>query len=241
MEKEKKEKIRKRAPRRIAYVRVSTDQQDVNKQRLEILDYAHRNEMKIHEFITIEISSRKTEKERRIEELMSKLDTGDTLIISELSRLGRSIHEVIGLVNNLVKRDIRLIALKQNIDLKGKHDTTSKVMVTVFSLMAELERDLTSQRTKAALKALKSTGVKLGRPKGKLGKSKLDGRQEEIRILMEKKVSKSAIARLMGVSREGFLKFMKSRKVMSRKNTNPATTTLDEILANYAADRDDVK
>lgn len=197
----------------VAYIRVSKDQQDTNKQRLEILDYTNRNGLMVNEFIMIEISSRKTQKERRIDELMSKLNRGDTLIISELSRLGRSIHEVIGLVNNMVERNIRLIALKQNIDLKWHHDTTSKVMVTVFSLMAELERDLVSQRTKTALAGLKASGKTLGRPKGSPGKSRLDGREDEIRLLLEKRVSKSAIARILGISREGFLKFIKSRGI----------------------------
>lgn len=206
-------KIKAEQNRVIAYVRVSTDDQDTNKQRFEILDYAHRNRMSISEFIVVEISSRKTAKERRIEELMSKLAPGDTLIISELSRLGRSIPEVIGLVNSLVERNVRMIALKQSIDLKGKHDTTSKVMVTIFSLLAELERDLVSQRTKAALALLKASGKTLGRPKGSHGKSKLDGREDEIRMLLEKRVAKAAIARIVGISREGLIKFMKSRKV----------------------------
>ena len=200
-------------PRVIAYVRVSTEEQDTNKQRLEILDYAHRNQMTISEFIMIEISSRKTAKERRIEELMSKLHPRDTLIISELSRLGRSIPEVIGLINGLVERNVRTIAIKQCIDLKGQHDTTSKVMVTVFSLLAELERDLISQRTKAALAAMKAGGRTLGRPVGKLGKSRLDGREGEIRMLLDKRVAKSAIARIVGISREGLLKFIKSRDI----------------------------
>jgi len=204
-------------PRTIAYVRVSTDDQDVSKQRHEILEYAHQNKMTIDEFIMITVSSRKTAKDRRIEELMKKLVTGDTLIISELSRLGRSIPEVIGLVNCLVERNIRLIAIKQNIDLKGEHDTTSKVMVTIFSLLAELERDLVSQRTKAALAALKAQGKKLGRPVGTKGKSKLDGKEPEILAFLEKKVPVAAIARILDCSRVGLLNFMKNKNIYKAK------------------------
>jgi DNA invertase Pin-like site-specific DNA recombinase len=86
----------------IAYVRVSTVAQDVQNQKLEILEYARKNDLRVDDFLEIEISSRKTQKERRIEELLSRLSTGDTLIVSELSRLGRSTTEVIDLVNGLV-------------------------------------------------------------------------------------------------------------------------------------------
>jgi DNA invertase Pin-like site-specific DNA recombinase len=201
------------SPRTIAYIRVSSDTQDVDKQRLEILDYANRCGIKVDEFISIEISSRKTAKERRIEELMEKLTAGDTLIVSELSRIGRSIAEVIGLVNGLVERKIRLVAIKQNLDIKDNHDMTSKVIVTIFSLLAELERDLISSRTKAALAAVKSGGKTLGRPKGSLSKSRLDGHEDEIKKLLNKKISKSAIARMFDVHRGTLIKFLESRKI----------------------------
>ncbi len=203
-------------PRTIAYIRVSTDEQDVNKQRLEILDYANRHRINVDEFISIEISSRKTTKERRIDELMGKLAPGDLLIVSELSRIGRSIPEVIGLVNALVERKIRLVAIKQNLDVQGNHDMTSKVMVTVFSLLAELERDMISSRTKAALAAVKQGGKKLGRPKGALSKSRLDGREDEIRKLMAKKISKSAMARMFDVHRGTLVKFLESRRITTQ-------------------------
>ena len=93
------------------------------------------------DFIEMTISSRKTSKERRIDEMLSVLDDADTLIVTELSRLGRSTAEVIGLVNELIKKQVRVIAIKQNLDMK-QHDMTSKVMITLFSLFAELERDL---------------------------------------------------------------------------------------------------
>ena len=201
------------ASRTIAYIRVSSDTQDVDKQRLEILDYANRHGIKVDEFISIEISSRRTAKERRIEELMEKLCPGDTLIVSELSRIGRSLAEVIGLVNALLERKIRLVAIKQSLDIKDNHDMSTKIIVTIFSLLAELERDMISSRTKAALAALKSGGKKLGRPKGRLSKSRLDGREDEIRKLMAKKISKSAMARMFDVHRGTIIKFLESRKI----------------------------
>ena len=105
--------------------------------------------MSIDEFVGITISSRQTKKQRRIDDLVDKLVETDTLIVTELSRLGRSTTEVISLVNALVKRDIRVIVIKQNLDISTE-DMNSKVTLTLFSLFAELERDLISLRTKEA-------------------------------------------------------------------------------------------
>ncbi len=101
----------------IAYLRVSTDSQDINKQRLEVHEYARKHDFKIKEFVKVEMSSRKDPQARRIEELTGKLKAGDILVVSELSRLGRSLVEVINLVG-LLKKKVRVIAIKQNLDLK---------------------------------------------------------------------------------------------------------------------------
>lgn len=122
---------------------------------------------KIDAFVEITISARKTSKQRRIEEVLHMLTNTDTLVVTELSRLGRSTAEVIALVNELVARTIRVIILKQNLDI-SQHDMTSKIVITLFSLFAELERDLISLRTKEALAAKKQQGVRLGKPKGTL-------------------------------------------------------------------------
>ena len=83
----------------VAYIRASTDKQDLNNQKLEILEYARQHSLKVDEFIEITISSRKTSKQRRIDELLGKLADSDVLIVTELSRLGRSASEVIALIN----------------------------------------------------------------------------------------------------------------------------------------------
>ena len=101
----------------VAYIRASTDKQDLNHQKLELLEFARKKSMTIDEFMEITISSRKTTKQRRVDELVEKLNPQDTLIVTELSRLGRSTAEVIALVNALVKRAIRVIVLKQNLDI----------------------------------------------------------------------------------------------------------------------------
>ena len=195
----------------LSYIRVSTNTQDVKNQRYEILEYARTHDLTIDRFIEIEISSRKDRKQRRIEEILQELSPGDTLVVSELSRLGRSTGEVIALVNELVRKKVRFIAIKQNLNINNGHDMTSKIIVTLFGLMAELERDLISMRTREALAALKAQGKVLGRPKGSLGKSKLDGREDEIIRLLKSKVSKAAIARITGVSWLTLDRFIKSR------------------------------
>jgi DNA invertase Pin-like site-specific DNA recombinase len=168
----------------IAYVRVSTDEQDYRNQKFEILNYCDREGLKIDKWLELEMSSRRTTKERRIDELLSALKAGDLLIVSEFSRLGRSTGEVIQLVKELMTREVEFVAIKQGLQLnaKNKQDMTSKVMVTIFSLLAELERDLISDRTKMALSRVKASGKRLGRPKGP-GRSKLDGKEAEIKEL----------------------------------------------------------
>ena len=101
----------------VAYLRVSTDQQDLNHQKLEILEFARRQGLRVDEYVEIAISSGKTSQQRRIDELVQRLDETDTLIVTELSRLGRSTAEVIALVNALLQRHIRVITLKQNLDI----------------------------------------------------------------------------------------------------------------------------
>ncbi len=140
----------------VAYLRTSTDKQDLSHQKLELLEYARNKSLRIDSFIEISISSRKTSKQRRIDELLQTLDDADTLIVTELSRLGRSTAEIIALVNAMIKRNIRVIIIKQNLDI-SRHDMNSKIIITLFSLFAELERDMISLRTKEALLAKKST------------------------------------------------------------------------------------
>lgn len=193
------------------YVRVSTVRQDAYNQRHEILEYANKNRLHIDDFIEVEISSRRDKKQRRIDELMDKLETGDTLIVSELSRLGRSTSEVIDIVNELLAKEVKFVAIKQGLNISGQHDMQSKVMVTMFSLFAELERDIISERTKAALAAKKAGGKKLGKPKGTLQESKLDPHQERIKEFLKHGVAKSAIARMLGTSRANLINYIKTR------------------------------
>lgn len=197
----------------LAYMRVSCDKQDLKNQKLEILEYAQKNNYKVDEFIEIEISSRKDMQKRRIDELFEKLNAGDILITAELSRIGRSTGEVINIINAFIKKQVKFIAIKQNLIINGKHDLQSKILTTIFSLLGEMERDLISLRTIESLKAKKLQGIRLGRPKGALGISKLDDKKEQIQELLKHRVSKSAISRMLKVSRTSLIDFIKSRNL----------------------------
>jgi len=181
----------------LAYLRASTEQQETNNQKLEILEFAQKKGMQIDDYIELTISSRKTQKQRRINELISRLNPNDTLIVTELSRLGRSTAEVIALINAMIDKNIRVIILKQNMDIQ-QHDMNSKIIITLFSLFGELERDLVSARTKEALAAKKSQGIKLGKPKGTIQKSKFDQDVDKIKELLEMGLSVRKIAKFLG-------------------------------------------
>ena len=134
-------------------------------------------------------------------------------MVSELSRLGRSVGQIIQIIDHLITNQIRFVAIKENIDLSGRQDIQTKVMVTMFGLFAEIERDLISERTKEGIAAARAKGKIIGRPKGTLGRSKLDGKDVEIRLLLEKEVGIASIAKIVGVSRTALRHFIRTRKL----------------------------
>lgn len=204
-----------------AYLRVSTDKQDLNNQKLALREHADRIKVTINEFIEFDISSRKSLEERGLVALMEKLRKHDILMVSELSRLGRSVSQVIQLVDRIVGKGVRLISIKENLDLReeifaknnGQIDIQTKITVTIFGLLAELERELISQRTKDGLAAARNAGKQLGRPRGSQGKSKLNGKEEEIKLLLGKGVSVASLAKIFDVSRSGLQYFIETRKL----------------------------
>jgi DNA invertase Pin-like site-specific DNA recombinase len=169
------------------------------------------------------MSSSKTSKQRRVDEVMQKLEESDTLIVTELSRLGRSTAEVIALVNELIGRDIRIIAIKQTLDAsRHQHNMASKVTITMFSLMAELERDFISVRTREALRAKKSQGVLLGKPKGTIQKSKFDKDLDRIKELLGYGLSARKIANLLGLTNHIALNtYIRKRRLREQVREEP--------------------
>jgi DNA invertase Pin-like site-specific DNA recombinase len=199
--------------RTVAYVRVSTGGQDLASQRLAILGYAHRQGLTVDTFVEAHTSWRRPPGARGPDTLLEQLHPGNLLLVSELSRLGRSVGQIIQLVDRLIKQQVWLIAIKENLQLNGTQDMQTKVMVTLLSLFAEIERDLIAERTKEGLAAARAKGRLPGRPKGVLGTSKLTGREAEIQTFLAKTVSKAAIAKILGVSRSTLRHFIQSRRL----------------------------
>lgn len=199
----------------IAYLRVSTEKQDTQNQRLEILTWANREGVQVTDWMEREISSRRSARERGLDELTERLTGGDTLVVAELSRLGRSLGEVVQTVDRLAAAKVGLVTLKEGIRVEpngeGTRNMQSKILVGLFGLLAEVERDLISERTKAGLARARAEGKTLGRPKGSIGKSRLDGQEDEIKRLLALKVSKASLARILGVSGPTLGRFIASR------------------------------
>lgn len=195
------------------YIRVSSDKQTVKNQEHAILKYCNDNDIKLEKIISVSASSRKSDKQRRIDELLTQLFPGEILIVSELSRLARSVGQIAIIVDKLLKNHIGLICIKENIKLDGHQDIQTKTMITMFSLFAEIERDLISIRTKEGLERARSEGKLLGRPKGKLGKSKLDGKEGAIQELLNKGVNIANLCRIFDVAWPTMDNFIKTRKL----------------------------
>lgn len=197
----------------IGYIRVSSDKQTVSNQRNEILEYAHRNNIKIDKFIEVEMSSRKSIKDRKMD-LLQNLSANDTVISSELSRFGRSISELLTLVADLTQKKINLVFVKQNMHLNSSNvnDIANKVLLNTFSLLAELERDFISLRTTEALKAKKAQGVTLGKPKGVIQGSMFDIHKDKIVELLSYSVPVARIAKVIDVgTRQSLNTYIKKR------------------------------
>lgn len=195
-----------------AYVRVSTDKQTTENQRYEILKFADRKSITIDEWVNETVSGTKKVSDRVLGQLIEGLGKDDFLVVSELSRLGRSLMEVMSILNSLMEKEVKVFSLKEGYELGN--NINSKVLAFAFGLSAEIERNMISQRTKEALARKRSEGLKLGRPKGSLSKkTKLTGKDKDIMALLEKKVSVAAIARIMNVHRITMKNYISSRKL----------------------------
>ncbi len=201
----------------IAYLRVSTGGQDLAQQKLAILDYARKRRFTVHDFVEIHRSALRDSQKEQLLQLIDSLGKGDRLLVSEISRLGRSLGQILQIVDRLIQNGVWLVAIKESICIEGKQTLQTKAMIALFGLFAEVERDLIVERTKEGLAAAKAEGKLLGRPKGVLGQSKLTGKEQEIRMLLQKHVSKASIARIVEVSPTTLHHFIKTRKLQPAK------------------------
>ncbi|NLD35773.1 MAG: recombinase family protein [Desulfatiglans sp.] len=185
--------MEKRKAKTMCYLRVSTEKQDTEKNKADVLQYANSRDFGQVQFVTETASGKKSWKDREISSIINDLGSNDRIIVPELSRLGRSTLEVLEILKVAKDKGIAVYSVKENLELNGD-GMQAKIMSTMLSLFADLEREFISMRTKEGLKARKAAGVQLGRPKGP-GKSKLDEHREEIISMLKTGVSKAHVAR----------------------------------------------
>ena len=183
------------------YIRVSSDKQTVENQKFEITNFCKKEGISIDGWISETISGTKNYDKRKLGRLLHKVQAGDLIICSEISRLGRSLFMIMEILNVCMTKECRVWTVKDGYRLGD--DIQSKVLAFAFGLSAEIERNLISQRTKEALLRKRAEGVVLGRPVGTTGKKycKLYGKEQVIEELLSNGNSVSAIARVLKVHR----------------------------------------
>jgi len=198
----------------IGYLRVSTLEQDLEKNKADILFLANAKNLGQVEFIEEKISGKISWRKRKIANILEELNKGDNIVVSELSRLGRSMLECMEILSIATHKGINVFAIKG--DWQLGNNIQSKIIAMAFSMAAEIERDLISKRTKEALKARKAQGVKLGRPRGP-GKSKLDAFRPEIEAILANGSTQTFIANRYGTTVANLHHWLKKRGIISPK------------------------
>lgn len=201
----------------LGYIRVSTEEQTIQNQRYAILEYANKHGIKIDEWIEVKMSSRKSTAKRRVEELLEKMNEGDTLIVTELSRIGRNTAEVIGVIDQLIVKKVMIHMMKEGMTIDPTVENPFTDFITsMFAAFAQLERKLISMRTKEALAARKAKGLKLGKPKGTIQPSMYDEHRDQIVELLVLGVSVRKIQSLhiKKGSNDALYRFIRKHKLI---------------------------
>lgn len=218
-----------------AYIRVSTDKQDLDNQRHGVIAYAQKNNLEPLTFIDDTVTGKKNWRERDLGKLLEQAKAGDVLLVAEISRLARSTLQVLEILQEAARKEIVVHVAKSNMVMDGS--LNSKITAVVLGLAAEIEREFISARTTEALAKRKAAGLPLGRPKGGVSaEKKLDKRKDEICDLLKKDVHKTSIARIVGCSpttlyawmeNNGLSRFIKSDKPLKAKKS---TKTVDKVV-----------
>ena len=191
-----------------AYIRVSTQMQTHAAQRYEINSYCRKNGLQVDRWVTESVSGTKDIAKRTLGRTIRRMKKGDLLLCTELSRLGRNMLMVMSILNNCSSRGIAIHSIKDRFDLSDS--INSKIIAFAFALAAEIERNLISQRTREALAAKKSAGIRLGRPPGRSKKKeRVIGEKQRIQALLQRGIPVSAIARIFKVHRNTMSRYLK--------------------------------
>jgi len=203
----------------IGYVRVSTEQQLMSNQKHKLLEYAQNNKIIIDEFIELEISSKKNQKDRLLDEVFKKLKSGDIFICTELSRLGRNMLEILNLIEKFNSADIKLIFINQPELSTNKNEALSSLLLAIYGYFAQTEREIISQRTKQGLAAARASGKILGRPKGVKNKNRvLDPFKDEIKKYLEMGLMQTNILKIINSQLEKKVSLTSLRYFISTTN-----------------------
>lgn len=189
------------------YVRVSTDKQSTENQRFEIENFSKVKKIRIDRWVEETISGTTDVSDRQLGRLLKQIRRGDTLVTSELSRLGRNLMQVMSFLHQCMEKDIVVLTVKESYELGN--NINSKILAFAFSLSAEIERNLISQRTREALARKRVEGTKLGRPKGNAVQYKLSGKENMIRKMVSERCSMKEISEKLGVNRQTLRDFLR--------------------------------
>lgn len=192
-----------------AYLRISTDRQTLENQRSEIRRFANEKKLNVDKWVEEVVSGKVKDSERKLGYLLKRMKKGDVLIVSELSRLSRTLLDIMSIMRALLKRHVILYSVKENFCLSD--NISSKVILFAFGLAAEIERDLISVRTREALAARKERGMILGHKTGVCPKMDyLKSNEEAILRAYRNGAKICQLSDMNGVSRGTMTKFLKN-------------------------------
>ena len=198
----------------VAYMNAGPDIEETREQKKAILEFAKREQLPISRFIEVCISCIEVTKAPKVNRLLNHIESGDILIVTDLSQIGGSLSEVVKTVDWFVKNGIRFVALKENIDLNGKPSAQSQAITTIFGALAEIERQWASKTTQDVLTIAKRTGRGGGRPPA----LNTEQHQSAIKLYHEAKHSVKEICQIMGISRATFYRYL------GKANSKPKAT-----------------
>ena len=193
------------------YCRVSMTKQTIKNQKVAIREWLRRNKVTHAEWIGEATSGCKDVRKRKLGEVLDRLSEGDTLVVTELSRLGRSLVMIFNVLQVMLDKKVSVVAIKENFVLKD--DVYSKVLTFAFGLSAEIERNLISERTKMGLERARKEGKMLGWKKGVPHKLKLTGKGAYIKRELASGKSMASLSRELGVSWPTMQRFVKAKRL----------------------------